>query len=256
MKVMTDLDRSDWVPLHLQLKNLLASRIADGSFRSGSRFPSEREIQRQYGVSRTTVREALRALIREGLIETIPGRGTFVTRRRPDLTVKVSLSGFTADIRRQNMTPSSILLDARLIPSPSTELLEVLHIPPNTEVVKLERLRLVNNVPLALHTVYLPHHLCPQLLQHNLAQESLFTLLRDHYGLKLARAEERVCAALANQREMELLKLTYPAAVLRAERTTYLDTGEVIEFAQAIYCGEWYKLSLELEPIESGSSVQ
>ena len=49
---------------------------------------------------------------------------------------------------------------------------------------------------------------------------------------------------------MELLNLAYPAAVLRAERTTFLDTGEVIEFALAIYCGEWYRLSMLLEATE------
>ncbi|MBC8449319.1 MAG: UTRA domain-containing protein [Chloroflexi bacterium] len=90
----------------------------------------------------------------------------------------------------------------------------------------------------ALHTVHLHHRLCPQVLHHNLAQELLFSLLRDEYGLTLARAEEQVYATLANQREMELLNLSYPAAVLRTERTTFLDTGEVIELAIATYCGE------------------
>ena len=244
------LDRNSLNPLYLQIKDLFADQIAGGLLPAGSRLPSERQLCDEFGVSRATVREALRELKREGLIRTVPGRGAFVAAPQTNLCVKVSLAGFTADIRRQGVIPSSRLLDARLIASPTPDLIEAMQLQPGDEVVKLERLRLINNVPLALHTVHLHHRLCPQVLHHNLAQESLFSLLRDEYGLTLARAEEQVYAALANQREMELLNLSYPAAVLRTERTTFLDTGEVIEFAIATYCGEWYRLSMLLEPTE------
>ncbi|NIV40505.1 MAG: UTRA domain-containing protein, partial [Anaerolineae bacterium] len=117
--------------------------------------------------------------------------------------------------------------------SPASDLIESLDLQAGDEVVKLERLRLINNVPLALHTVFLNHRLCPQILQHNLAEESLFQLLRSEYGMRLTQAKQQVYAALADQREMGLLDLSYPAAVLRAERKTFLDTGAVIEFSRA-----------------------
>jgi DNA-binding GntR family transcriptional regulator len=87
-------------------------------------------------------------------------------------------------------------------------------------------------------------------LQHNLAEESVFQLLCGEYGLRLARAEEQVHATLGDRREMELLNLAYPAAVLRAERTTFLDTGEVIEFSLTTWCGEWYRMSILLEELD------
>jgi GntR family transcriptional regulator len=121
---------------------------------------------------------------------------------------------------------------------------------PGDELVRLERLRLVNDVPLALHIIYLNHRSCPQILQHNMAEGSVFQLLCGEYGLRLARAEEQVYAALADRREMELLNLAYPAAVLRAERTTFLDTGEVIGFSLTSYCGEWYRMSILLEELD------
>jgi DNA-binding GntR family transcriptional regulator len=148
------------------------------------------------------------------------------------------------------VSPSSTLLDARLIVSPTPDLIKRMNLQPGDEVVKIKRLRLINDVPLALHSVYLNHRLCPQVLHHNLAQDSLFKVLREEYGLTLAHAEEQVYAALANQRELALLNLSYPAAVLHAERTTFLDTGEVLEFALTVYCGEWYRLSMLLEATE------
>jgi GntR family transcriptional regulator len=238
------------VPLYLQLKDLLASRIAEGLLRPGDALPSERQLCEEFGLSRTTVREALRGLNRQGLIRTVPGRGTFVATPRFDLAVRVSLTGFTGDMHREGMMPSSRLLDTGLIMSPAPALIELMDLQPGDAVVRLERLRLVNNVPLALHTVHLNHRLCPQILQHNLAEESLFQLLRSEYGLRLTQAEQQVYAALADQREMGLLDLSYPAAVLRAERKTFLDTGAVIECSTATYCGEWYRLSMALEATE------
>jgi len=244
------LDRQSLTPLYLQLKDLLASQITDGRFQSGDALPSERQLCEEFNLSRTTVREALRELSKQGLIRTVPGRGAFVSPPRPELSIRVSLAGFTGDVRRQGMTPSSCLLRTGLVVSPSPAILEAMGLGADGEVVRVERLRLVNDTPLALHTVYLNHRLCPQILQHNLAQESVFQLLRDEYGLKIAQAEEQVYAALADQHEIELLKLTYPAAVLRAERTTFLETGEVIEFSLATYCGEWYRLGVLLEELE------
>ncbi len=241
------LDRNNPTPLYQQLKALLATQIADGLLQPDAPLPSERQLCDEFGLSRATVRDALRELNREGLIRTVPGRGTFVTAPHVDLAVKVSLAGFTTDMSSRGVTPSSTLLDARLVASPSPDLVEALCLQPGDKVVKVERLRLINNAPLALHTSYLNYRLCPHILNHNLAQSSLFDLLRHEYGLTLARAEEQVYAALASQREMELLNLSHPAAVLRTERTTFLDTGEVIEFSFAAYCGEWYRLSMLLE---------
>jgi GntR family transcriptional regulator len=243
---MDQLDRKSPIPLYRQLKSLLEEQIVQGILEPGTSLPSERQLCESFDVSRTTVREALRELDRDGLIRTVPGRATFVTSPRSEVTINVSLIGFSGDVQRQGMGSSSVLLEAEVITSPSPQLIEHLKLRPYDEVVKIERLRFVNNLPLALHVVYLNHRLCPHILHHNLADGSLFSLLRNEYGLNMTHAEEQVHADLANQREIDLLDLSYPAAVLRAERTTYLDTGEVAEYALATYCGEWYRLSIHL----------
>ncbi len=250
------LNRDDPLPLHLQLKGLLAADIANGVFLPGARFPSERQLQESYNVSRATVREALRQLHQEGLIHVIPGRGAFISPPRQELTVDVSLTGFTADLRRAGAAPSTVLLEARLITTTPEEIVHALGAASGDEIVYLERIRLVKrgeySVPLALHRVYVNHRFCPQILQFNLAQESLVGLLRHHYGLHLNSAEELVYAALANSRELQVLELTHPAAVLRCTRTTVLDSGQVIEYSLATYCGEWYRLRLALKSAPVG----
>lgn len=240
------IDRHSPTPLYMQLKSHLLAQITDGLLRPGDALPSERQLCRDFGLSRTTVREALRELDRTGVIQIVAGRGAYVTGLSPELTVTVSLAGFSGDIRRVGAVPSSQLLSAELTTTPPPGVLAALGLQPGEEVVALERLRLVNNVPLALHTAYLNHRLCPQILQYNLAEASVFELLRDKYGLRIVRAEEQVYATLANRREIDLLDLNYPAAVLRATRTTFLDTNAVIEYSFATYCGEWYRLNISL----------
>lgn len=245
-----NLDSNRPVPLYLQLKAVLASRIAKGLFPPGTRLPSERQLCDEFGVSRATVREAMRELNREGLIHKVPGYGTFVDTPTIELEVDVSLGGFTKDMRQQGVSPSSQIINAQLIDAPPSELVDRMCLLPQDEVVAVERVRLVNDVPLALHTAYLNHRFCPQLLHYDLAQRSLFSLLREEYDLTLDRADEQVYATLASQRESELLHLSSPAAVLRTERSTYLDAGDIVEFAKATYCGEWYRLHISLDALE------
>lgn len=236
------------LPLHLQLKTYMASQIAQGILKPGQQLPSERQLCEQFHISRTTVRRALAELEREHLVMTIPARGTFVSSPRVRLSVQVSLSGFSEDVRRAGFIPSSVLLHAGILDTPPPAPVQTaLRIAPDEEVVEIERLRLVNDTPLAVHRAYLPHRLCPGILAYSLGEHSLFHLLRERYGLSIAYAEERVFASLATEREAKLLQLPRPAAVLRGERTNFLISGEAVEFSVSAYCGEWYQLNMVLE---------
>jgi GntR family transcriptional regulator len=231
----------------MQLKSILASQINRGELRPHQKLPSERELCRSFGISRMTVRHALNTLAQGGLVYTQPGKGIFVADSRLSLNVGVSLAGFSEDVLRSGATPSSVLLESCLCQA-IPELARALHVTEGEELARIKRLRRVDNVPLAVQTAYLPHRLCPNILQHDLAAHSLIRILGKEYGLRLARAEQTVRAVLANPEERELLGLSDPAPVMSSERTTYLDTGEVIEFAQGTVCGEWYRLKFELDP--------
>ncbi len=244
-----DIDRNRPIPLYLQLKAVLKQQVYQGILEPGARLPSERDLCETHAVSRTTVRQALREMEKEGLIKTVPGRGTFIATSDEDtrLDVEVTIQGFTSDMQRQGLSPSSVLLDASLVAEPSPKITRIMGQGVKSGVISIKRLRLVNNQPLALHFVYLNHQLCPDVLHHNLAEDSLFELLRDEYNLVIAEADEYAYAALANEEETARLDLPIPSAVLRTERITRLDTGEVIEYAKATYCGEWYRLRTHID---------
>ena len=247
------LNKESPVPLYLQVKEIFSHKIDSGELQPHDRLPSERELGEELGISRMTVRQALTQLTHDGRIYTIVGKGTYVAPPRIDQDLH-QLTGFTQDMRIRGLTTSARVIEAALLPAPP-DLAEALQIRPGAMMVKLERLRLADGIPLALATDYLPHHLCPDLLERDMATQSLYAVLRSHYGLKLARARQTVQAALANQREADLLGLSRPSAVLRMERTAFLNNDQVIVYAKTAYRGDRYIFHVVLRGSAGGGEL-
>lgn len=238
------LNKESSIPLHVQLANLLREQVVRRELRPDDRLPSERDLCQQYGISRITVRQALSDLAQEGLVYASVGKGTYVaeTAFQEDLQ---PLSSFTQDLERRGMRASSRVLDAGVIPA-DDHWAEVLYIPRGTEVVRLHRLRLTNDLPIVIQLTHLPHHLCPDLLQYDFTCRSLYEILRNEYRLCLARSETVIEATLAASWEADLLELTQPAAILVSRQTTCLDTGTVVEVTRSVFNSERYKLRMHI----------
>jgi len=233
-------------PLYLQLKDSLVAEIASGRYRSNQRLPSERELSTRLKVSRMTVRQALLELARDGTIYARVGKGTFVAEPKIDQQLR-ALTGFSQDVRARGGQPTSRVLEAHVAPA-MPDVAAALRIAPEAEVILLSRLRLADGTPLAVETAYLPLALFPKLLHHNFAGESLYDVLEGEYKLALTRAEQSIEAALASTREIELLCLTPPAAVLRMQRLTLTADGVPVEYVLSVYRGDRYKFRSTLQP--------
>jgi GntR family transcriptional regulator len=231
------------LPLYAQLKGTLIDAITCGDLRPGDQLPSQRALCDEYGMSHMTVRRAISELINEGVIYAIPGKGIYVAAQKQDAEAG-PLVGFTEDMARRGMKASSQILAAEIVGA-STVLAQVLSVPVCTPLVYLRRLRLTDGEPMALQSGYLPHILCPGLLEHDLEHASLFALLRGVYGLHLANSTTAIEAALTDKEQAALLDLPFPSALLITEQITYLDTGQPIEFVRTAYRGDRYRLRLQ-----------
>jgi len=243
---MVRLKRNHPQPLYAQLKESLRTDILAGRLRAHEQLPSERELCARFRVSRMTVRQALLDLTREGLIYSRAGKGTFASEPKIDQQLR-ALSGFSQDMQSRGSKPSSRVVEAK-IERAKEPVAQLLGVPPGTEVILLTRVRLSDNLPLAIETVHIPQTLCPNLLQHDFARESLYGVLEREYGYRLTRAEQTIEAALARPREAALLRMTLPAPVLVMERLTYTDQGVLIEHVHSIYRGDRYKFHSTLAP--------
>lgn len=233
-------------PLYAQIKDLLLTDIEAGRYHVNDRLPSERELADRYKVSRITVRQALLDMAREGAIYTRVGKGTFVAEPKIDQPLR-AVTGFSQDVRLRGSRPASRVLEARVITA-APDVAAALRIVPTAEVIVLSRLRLSDEVPLAIETAYLPFSLCSTLLSHNFETESLYSVLQNDFGYTLWQAQQTIEAGLATAREIDLLQMTPPAAVLKMMRLTFIKDSVPIEYVNSIYRGDRYKFHSTLQP--------
>ena len=232
-------------PLYLQIKEYLVAEIDAGRLQPDQRIPSERILSQQFNVGRMTVRQALLELMHEGKIYTRMGKGTFVLEPKIDQQLR-ALTGFSQEMRNRGGSPSSSVLEANVIAA-LPEISVSLRILPGSDVFMLSRLRLSDEVPLAIETAYLPYAKFPGLLQHNFENESLYQVLEQDYGIKLVQAEQTLEAKLASSYEIEMLSLKPPSPVLKMQRLTYNQEGEPVEYVLSTYRGDRYKFRSTLQ---------
>lgn len=234
--------RADAGPRYAQLRRRLQDAIAEAILTPGASLPPEREIADVTGLSRVTVRNAMQELVDRGLIVQRQGSGSFVA----DNVAKVeqsllNLTSFTEDMGQRGMETHSVWLERGIVRGSAREV-EVLGLAPGTSVARLYRLRAANGRPLALERATLPLALLPNPLE---VETSLYEVLaRD--GHRPVRAVQRFTALNLGAEAAELLDVAPGAAALSIERTSYLDSGQVVEFTQSVYRGDAYDFVAEL----------
>lgn len=232
-------DSSLDTPLYLQLEAHLRGLIASGVLLHGNSLPPERELAEHVGVSRVTVRKAIERLVRDGLIIQKPGAGTFVVRRfEQPLSV---LTGFSEDMLARGCRPASRWL-AKTVACANADESMALGIPPHAPVVRMKRLRIVDDEAVAIETAVVSSRDLPS---PDLVEDSLYSALRKR-GFFAVRALQRLRAGLASPEEISLLNLENPAVVMHIERKGFLPDGRVIEVTYSSYKANCYDFVVEL----------
>ena len=228
--------------LYLRIKDWLREAIEKGEYRPGDRIPSEHELMRRFGVSRSTIRQAVSELVLEGWLYRVQGSGTYVARPKYRQTLS-RLTSFTEDMHLLGLTPRSRLLLFR-VEEADEKISAALSLRPGEEVIRIERLRFADEEPMALNTSVLPRQLVPGLEKQDLQRSSLYEILERRYGLILARAEQTLEPALADPYAAELLRVPIGAPLLLVEGVVYLKNGTPIEWVRILYRGDRYKFHI------------
>ena len=228
----------------MQLQEAIRDQIENGSLRAGQRISSERELGQVYGLSRTTVREALDALVSCGLLRTVPGKGTFVAQDKTTYEA-LTLAGFREQALLAGHLPTTLLLRLEKVLAPEG-MAPQLAIEPDAPVFLLERLRKVNDLPMALHVSYIPCALCPGLSEQQLNDRPLYRVLESEYGLVVGHAHETLESTTARPREALLLDIPVGAPVILLRILLYLQDGRPLEYVKGIYRGDRVKLRIEM----------
>ncbi|PWF99350.1 GntR family transcriptional regulator [Levilactobacillus bambusae] len=229
-------------PIYIQIHNDIKRSIEAGKWAIGDRIPSERELAHRFGVSRMTLRQAIQTLVDEGILERLVGSGTYVANQK----VQEKMSGvtsFTDVMLAQGKKPSSTTISYHVM-APSLSELEKLGLKENEQVLRMERVRYGDDVPICYEVATVPANLVEGLSKAEVTS-SLYHALEEKKKLVPGKAQQTVSAMSASERIADYLHIKRGDAILRLRQLTYLQDGRPFEYVRTQYVGERFEFYLE-----------
>ncbi|GAB2887365.1 GntR family transcriptional regulator [Nocardioides pacificus] len=221
---------------HVQVREYVRSLVEGAA--PGTPAPSERELVQRFGVARMTVRQAMDALVSEGLLERMPGRGTFVAKPRNDVG---RLTSYTEEMTRRGLlAESQTLLARREQAGPGVA--RALDITAGDAVIHWKRLRRADGIPMCIEDAYLNEILLPGFLQSGMPT-SLYDALTAR-GLRPTWSEDSISADVAGPEEAASLEIAPGAAVLRVARRA-VSGDKVVEVSRSVYRADRYTMYVQ-----------
>lgn len=241
---MCAIEKTDSTPLYLQLKNKIKKEIRSGVLKPGDKIPSETQMQKEYGMSRVTVRNAMAELEVEGYIIKVQGKGSFVAQSDM-LRLPIGVTSFTEDARMQGIEFQSKVLEVGLKSAVSEMDREFFGLQEGDPVMCVKRLRCANGVPLIIEENHLPASL--QGLEQEDLTKSLYDILINKYRMIPSNKGRRsVKIVFATDEVADQLQLSVGTPVIESEMCVYDMNGDPIHTVKDIVRGDndrfmkWY----------------
>ncbi len=243
--------RSDYPePLWIQAATLIRDQINGGALKGGSRLPPERELCQQLNISRVTLRKALNHLVEAGVLNASHGRGWYVAKSAAKREWPNTLESFSETAARMGLEPQSLVLRSEAAPASFDEA-EELSIAPGTDLFHLERVRLLDDVPIALDTTEIAVSLLPEIGRVDFTSVSLYSTL-SAAGIEPARADATLEARGAEPDEAQHLRIAVGRPLLVMRQLAF-DASDRRLFTSTIkYAGERYRLRTSFSRQSSG----
>lgn len=233
----TPLDRDDPRALYVQLYSRLRAKIQRGAWEAGTMIPPETEIGERYGVSRITVRAALDQMVRDGLIERMRGRGSFVRSMAPE--TRACLTSLTEQVIRSGRTPSTDVLGVAIdVAGAFGE--DDLPFAADASIARVERVRRIDGRRVALMRSFLPERVVPGIAVSDFAEtgsaQSLLYVLEHRFGVILDQGEETLVPTGAAARDAAPLGIP-PGTPVAVKICRIEDaSGVTMLYEEAIWC--------------------
>lgn len=240
---MKKIDKQSRIPLYYQLMDIIIEKIEVENLKEHDRLPSERELCEGYNVSRSTVRQAIQELEKEGYIYREHGKGTFVSPKK----MKQDLLGFysfTEEMKKKGKKPNSKVLNFQVIES-NEKIAKKMKLEIGDKIYEFTRLRLADNEPMMLETSYVPYDRFPNLTKTELQEKPMYDIFTEKYNTTFTKAEEMLHPILTKDFEAELLECPKDFPSMMIERITY-EGDIVIEYTKGIARGDRFKYHVVL----------
>jgi GntR family transcriptional regulator len=230
-------------PLYKRLAQALTGLIQEGLLKPGAALPPERDLAEALELGRVTVRTAYRDLLSSGTLESRHGSGTFVSQKVERMEQSLwRLSSFSADMRSRGRSPAARIL-SRSVGRPAPEETFLLGLSLDEPVLRLDRLRLADGLPLAIERAVIPIKF---LGQDAAGEGSLYDALTEN-GFRPVHALQRLTAVTLDPSSAAILEVQPGAPALLIERVSRLEDQRVVEYTRSHYRGDAYDFVAELK---------
>ena len=240
-----DTDRYD-PPKYFQISREIISLIQRGSLSPGQPVPSENDIIEKYRVSNTTARKALLELEKEGWVNRVKGKGTFVR----DYTIVRAINrifGFTKNMLEAGRKPSTELTGFHLRNADHTQTINGRAFTLKGPFCEIERIRYADGIPMMSETRYISLGLCPDIHKRNLEQ-SLYGIFERDYGIHLTEINQMLSAVVLEGEALKQFQLGKPVPAFRVEGVSFCGKDLIIEMEDSVYRGDMYRFAAKALP--------
>lgn len=230
------------LPVYIQIHDQIKKEIEDGRWKVGDRLPSERELSATFKVSRMTLRQAIQTLADEGILERKIGSGTYVAREKVQEKMTGTTS-FTEIMLSQNRVPSSRTVSYFKTTPSSSEIMH-LGLKEDDEIIRMERVRYADGVPICFEVAGIPLYLVENFSRDEVTN-SFYSTLESKGGYKVSGANQTISAHLASEKIAEYLEIKKGDAILRLRQVSFLEGGQPFEYVRSQYVGSRFEFYME-----------
>ncbi|MCM3570565.1 GntR family transcriptional regulator [Neobacillus mesonae] len=231
------------IPLYIQVKDILIRRIQDKVWAPNALIPTEQELMKEFSVSRTTIRQSISILVKDGLLEKKQGKGTIVRPRQLTGSLGI-LKGFAEEVAESGLVPESKLLSAEFSRGFLNEK-SYLKLQEDDQILVVKRIRFANKLPVALEQTCWPAFIGKILIDEDLEAAKFYEVL-ERNKIVLREANEKISAVNASIEEADLLGIRGGEALIKMERLSFDSNHQPIEFTTTKFCNDKYHYTIEL----------
>lgn len=232
------IDKQSGIPIYIQIQSEIKKKMEDGVWKVGTSIPAERQLAEMFHVSRMTVRQAIKGLVDDNILQRRVGAGTFIAEKK--LTERLeAVTSFTNLMLQEGKVPSTRIVSYGIRPA-STQEQEALQLPENSNVMKIERIRYGDRVPILYEVAAIPEKIASLLTKEDI-MDSLYKAIELKLGQPIGEAEQIMEASLVSEKIAPYLDVKLGSPVMKLRQITMLEDGRPFEFTRSQYVGSRFQ---------------
>ncbi|AOT42235.1 GntR family transcriptional regulator [Enterobacter ludwigii] len=228
-------------PMYRQIADALREKITAGELKPGDALPTESSLQETFSVSRVTVRQALKLLTEEQIIESIQGSGSYVREERVNYDI-YQLTGFYEKLADRNVDTHSDVKTFEVIKA-DVKLAETLNIRPDDKVWHVKRVRFIKQKPVNLEETWMPLAMFAD-LTWEVMENSKYHYIEQIKKMVIDRSEQELVPIMPSQEAIDALALDPAKPILEKVSRGFLKDGRVFEYSRNVFNSDDYKFTL------------